>query len=111
MSAGQETIETALLWRAEGEGVALATVTRTWGSSPAPAGSQMAIAADGRFAGSVSGGCIEAAVIDAAQQVIGSGAPRLLSFGVTEARAWEVGLACGGQVEVFVEPLAVEAVA
>jgi xanthine/CO dehydrogenase XdhC/CoxF family maturation factor len=103
--AAPETIETALLWRGQGAGVALATVTRTWGSSPAPAGSQMAIAADGRFAGSVSGGCIEAAVIDAAVRVIATGTPALLSFGVTEERAWEVGLACGGQVEVFVEAL------
>lgn len=108
MPTGQETIETALLWRAEGAGVALATVTRTWGSSPAPAGSQMAVAADGRFAGSVSGGCIEAAVMSAAAQVIGTGRPALLSFGVTQERAWDVGLACGGEVEVFVEPLAVD---
>lgn len=106
MPAGQEIIETALQWRAAGDGVALATVTRTWGSSPAPAGSQMAVAADGRFAGSVSGGCIEAAVIEAAHRVIGTAQPVLLSYGVTEERAWEVGLACGGKVEVFVEALA-----
>ncbi|WP_459674613.1 XdhC family protein [Acidisoma sp. 7E03] len=101
-----EVIDTALAWRASGTAVALATVTRTWGSAPAPAGSQMAIATDGRFAGSVSGGCIEAAVIEAAGRVIESGTPSLLAFGVTEARAWEVGLACGGEVEVFLEPLA-----
>lgn len=108
MSAGQETIETAWLWRAEGAEVALATVIRSWGSSPAPAGSQMVITADGRFAGSVSGGCIEAAVIGAAAQVIETGRPALLSFGVTQERAWEVGLACGGEVEVFLEPLAAD---
>lgn len=101
-----EIIDTALAWHAGGATVALATVTRTWGSSPAPAGSQMAIAADGRIAGSVSGGCIEAAVAEAARAVLASGRPALLSFGVSDARAWEVGLACGGQVEVFVEALA-----
>lgn len=101
-----EIIDTALAWRASGAAVALATVTRTWGSSPAPAGSQMAIAADGRFAGSVSGGCIEAAVIEAARSVMETQVPVLLAFGVSTARAWEVGLACGGEVEVFVEPLA-----
>jgi xanthine dehydrogenase accessory factor len=93
-------------WRAAGEKVALATVTETWGSSPRPAGSQMAITASGRMAGSVSGGCIEGAVAEAARETIASGVPRLLDFGVTHERAWEVGLACGGKVKVFVEALA-----
>ena len=93
----------ALHWRATGEAVALATVTETWGSSPAPAGSQMAISAAGRYAGSVSGGCIEGAVVDAAASVMASGKPALLEFGVSQERAWEVGLACGGKIQVFVE--------
>ncbi|CAG0944420.1 GTPase ArgK [Gammaproteobacteria bacterium] len=90
-------------WRAEGRGVALATVVKTWGSSPRPEGSHLAVEAGGAFVGSVSGGCIEGAVIGEAQAVIGDGLPRLLEFGVSDARAWEVGLACGGRVEVFVE--------
>lgn len=103
---GGEILDLALAWRAGGEAVALATVVETWGSSPAPAGSQMAIAADGRYAGSVSGGCIEAAVADAAAGVLATGQPALLAFGVTQERAWEVGLACGGEVRIFVEALA-----
>jgi xanthine/CO dehydrogenase XdhC/CoxF family maturation factor len=90
-------------WKDEGIGVALATVVRTWGSSPRPVGSKLAVNARGEFVGSVSGGCIEAAVIAEAQDVIGGAAPRVLGFGVSDERAWEVGLACGGRVEVFVE--------
>lgn len=90
-------------WRAEGRGVALATVVRTWGSSPRPEGSHLAIDEGGAFVGSVSGGCIEGAVIGEAQSVIADGQPRLLEFGVSDEQAWEVGLACGGRVQVFVE--------
>ncbi len=90
-------------WRAEGKGVALATVVRTWGSSPRPVGSQLVVDEAGAFRGSVSGGCIEGAVILEARQAIADGAPRLLSYGVTDETAWSVGLACGGTVEVFVE--------
>ena len=90
-------------WRASGKGVALATVVATWGSSPRPAGSQLAVDQEGRFIGSVSGGCIEGAVVKEALGVIASGKPRLLEFGVTHEQAWEVGLACGGKVQVFVE--------
>ncbi len=78
---------------------------RDVGSSPRPAGSQMAVTKSGRMAGSVSGGCIEGAVADAAMQTIDSGTPQLLDFGVSHERAWEVGLACGGKVKVFVEKL------
>jgi xanthine/CO dehydrogenase XdhC/CoxF family maturation factor len=92
-------------WREAGDNVALATVVTTWGSSPRPVGSQLAVAADGRFIGSVSGGCIEGAVIREALDVIANGKPRLLDFGVTNEQAWEVGLACGGKVQVFVERL------
>jgi xanthine/CO dehydrogenase XdhC/CoxF family maturation factor len=102
----EDVLAIASGWLAEGEHVALATVVKTWGSSPRPAGSQMAVTRTGRMAGSVSGGCIEGAVAEAALAVLASGSPNTLSFGVTNERAWEVGLACGGQVEVFVEPLA-----
>jgi xanthine/CO dehydrogenase XdhC/CoxF family maturation factor len=95
----------ASAWRDSGEAVALATVTQTWGSSPRPAGSQLAVTVSGRMAGSVSGGCIEGAVADAAMRTIASGVPQLLDFGVTNERAWEVGLACGGKLKVFVEKL------
>jgi xanthine dehydrogenase accessory factor len=101
----EDVLATATSWMAEGDRVAVATVVETWGSSPRPAGSQMAVSAAGRIAGSVSGGCIEGAVADAARAVMESGAPQLLSFGVTNERAWEVGLACGGKVSVFVERL------
>jgi hypothetical protein len=90
-------------WRDLGREVALATVVRTWGSSPRPAGSHLAVDSTGQFVGSVSGGCIEASVIDEAQSVIREGRPRRLQFGVSDEQAWEVGLACGGQVDVFVE--------
>jgi xanthine dehydrogenase accessory factor len=103
MTEAEDILSVAASWRAEGEKVALATVTQTWGSSPRPAGSQMAVSASGRMAGSVSGGCIEGAVADAAQKTIETGQPNLLEFGVTNERAWEVGLACGGRVKVFVE--------
>ena len=103
MGEVEDVLSTAGQWLAEGETVALATVTETWGSSPRPPGSQMAVTASGRMAGSVSGGCIEGAVAEAAMRTIETGAPQLLDFGVTNERAWEVGLACGGKVKVFVE--------
>jgi xanthine dehydrogenase accessory factor len=101
----EDVLSTAAAWRAAGEQVALATVTETWGSSPRPAGSQMAVTKSGKMAGSVSGGCIEGAVADAAVKTMETGTPQLLDFGVTNERAWEVGLACGGKVKVFVERL------
>jgi xanthine/CO dehydrogenase XdhC/CoxF family maturation factor len=106
MIDAEDVLSVAAGWLEEGEHVALATVVKTWGSSPRPAGSQMAVTLSGRMAGSVSGGCIEGAVAQAALAALASGAPTTLSFGVTNERAWEVGLACGGQVDVFVEPLA-----
>jgi xanthine dehydrogenase accessory factor len=105
MSETEDVLAQAAAWRAAGERVAVATVTETWGSSPRPAGSQLAITLSGKMAGSVSGGCIEGAVADAARQTIETGVPQLLDFGVTNERAWEVGLACGGKVKVFVETL------
>jgi xanthine/CO dehydrogenase XdhC/CoxF family maturation factor len=102
----EDVLTQAAQWQAAGEEVALATVTETWGSSPRPAGSQMAVTRSGKMAGSVSGGCIEGAVSDAAMRTLDSGTPQLLDFGVTNERAWEVGLPCGGKVKVFVERLA-----
>ena len=96
----------AVEWLDAGRRIALATVTNTWGSAPRRAGSHMVVADDGSFSGSVSGGCIEGAVIETALQVIESGTPRTLEFGVTNEMAWEVGLACGGRVHLFVEPVA-----
>lgn len=93
-------------WRAAGKSVALATVVRTWGSSPRQQGSHLAVEEGGAFLGSVSGGCIEGAVITEAQAVIADGRPRLLEFGVTDAMAWEVGLSCGGRIGVYVERIA-----
>ncbi|MBL28670.1 MAG: xanthine dehydrogenase [Rhodospirillaceae bacterium] len=90
-------------WRQAGRGVAVATVVTTWGSSPRPVGSQLAVDEKGAMVGSVSGGCIEGAVVSEAKQVIASGEPKLLDFGVSNEMAWEVGLACGGKVQVFVE--------
>ena len=92
----------AAAWRDDGHGVALATVVATWGSSPRPAGSQLVVRDDGAHRGSVSGGCIEGAVIEEALAVIADGVPRLLKYGVTNDMAWEVGLSCGGSVEVHV---------
>jgi len=92
-------------WRAEGKRTALATVVQTWGSSPRRAGSKMVIASDGQFSGSVSGGCVENAVIEAALDVLKTDQARLLHFGVADETAWEVGLACGGSIDIFVKPL------
>jgi xanthine dehydrogenase accessory factor len=92
-------------WRAAGEAIALATVVETWGSAPRGVGAKMAVTATGKIAGSVSGGCVEGAVVEASAEVIKSGRARLLGFGVADETAWEVGLACGGRLEVFVAPL------
>ena len=100
-----KVLEQAAAWQAQGKKVALATVVSTWGSSPRPVGSQLAIEESGNFVGSVSGGCIEGAVVHEALAAIRDGMPRLLDFGVTNEQAWEVGLACGGKVQVYVEAL------
>ncbi len=92
-------------WAADGKQVALATVVATWGSSPRPVGSQLAVNKDGAFVGSVSGGCVEGAVVDQALSAMQTGEPALLEFGVADEDAWAVGLACGGTIQVFVEPL------
>src|SRR5213593_726529 len=103
MTDTAEILEQAAKWRAERRGVALATVVKTWGSSPRPAGAKLAVSDEGAFVGSVSGGCVEGAVVEEAQGVIRDGKPRLLDFGVSDDQAWEVGLACGGKVAIFVE--------
>jgi xanthine dehydrogenase accessory factor/LAO/AO transport system kinase len=103
MSDTVEILQQAASWRGAGKGVALATVVKTWGSSPRQAGAKLAVNDGGEFVGSVSGGCVEGAVIEEAMKSIADGKPRLLDFGVSDDQAWEVGLACGGKVEIFVE--------
>lgn len=98
-------LEQASTWLAEGRKVALATVVETWGSAPQPVGSQLAIDGDGNFSGSVSGGCVEGAVVSEALDAIASGRSKVLSFGVADETAWQVGLACGGKIRVLVELL------
>jgi xanthine dehydrogenase accessory factor len=92
-------------WRMAGDPIAIATVIETWGSAPRQVGAKMAMTPSGSIAGSVSGGCVESAVFEAATRVLESGTPRRLRFGVADDKAWEVGLACGGEISVFVEPL------
>jgi xanthine/CO dehydrogenase XdhC/CoxF family maturation factor len=103
MLDGEDILGIAGAWFEAGEAVAIATVIETWGSSPRHAGSRMAITKSGRIAGSVSGGCIESAVAEAAMHVLDTGMPVTLEYGVTNEMAWEVGLACGGKIQVFVE--------
>jgi xanthine/CO dehydrogenase XdhC/CoxF family maturation factor len=106
MAASDHTIlQQAADWLAEGRKVAIATVVETWGSAPQPIGSQLVIDGDGNFIGSVSGGCVEGAVVTEALDIIGSGKPKLLQFGVADETAWKVGLACGGKIGVYVEPV------
>lgn len=100
-----DVLGTAESWAAEGRKVALATVVKTWGSSPRPVGSRLVIDGDGAMVGSVSGGCIEGAVIKEAFEIMDGGEPRLLEFGVSDEQAWDVGLACGGSVHVWVHRL------
>jgi len=96
-------LEAARDWLDRDGAVAIATVVDTWGSAPVPIGGQMAVAADGRFKGSVSGGCIEGDVIAEADEILASGQPKLLEFGVADETAWRAGLPCGGKVKVYVE--------
>ncbi|HVV93618.1 MAG TPA: XdhC family protein [Hyphomicrobiales bacterium] len=105
MSTLQEgdLLKTAEEWRAAGRDVALATVVETWGSAPRPVGSNLVIDGEGNFEGSVSGGCVEGEVVTEALDVLESGKPRMLEFGVADETAWRVGLSCGGRIRVFVE--------
>ena len=102
----QRLVKAAEDWQKAGHGVALATVVETWGSAPRPAGSSLVINDDGTFLGSVSGGCVEGAVVTEALDVIASGKPKMLEFGVADETAWNVGLSCGGTIRVFVEKVA-----
>ena len=102
----REVLDELKQWTREGEDVAIATVVETWGSSPRPLGSKMAVTRSGKMAGSVSNGCIEGAVFEEAQKVLKSGEPKIAAFGVADDVAFEVGLACGGHIEVFIQPLA-----
>ncbi len=98
-----DILRTAENWVAEGRRIALATVVDTWGSAPRPTGSHLVIDSDGNFEGSVSGGCVEGEVISEAIEVIASGVPKMLEFGVADETAWRVGLSCGGKIRVFVD--------
>jgi len=106
MSAPDHTVlQEAVRWLDQGRKVALATVIETWGSAPQPVGSQLVIDSQGNFAGSVSGGCVEGEVVSEAQDVIAAELPRILSYGVADETAWKVGLACGGRIRIYVEPM------
>ncbi|AXS42368.1 XdhC family protein [Breoghania sp. L-A4] len=101
-----DVLLTAQDWRKAGREVALATVMETWGSAPRPTGSHLVIDGEGNFEGSVSGGCVEGAVVGEAIDVIESGAAKMLEFGVADETAWRVGLSCGGRIRVYVEKVA-----
>ncbi|MER3400158.1 MAG: xanthine dehydrogenase [Thermoflexus sp.] len=101
----REVLEAVERWKGRGERVALATVVKVIGSAPREVGAKMAVSSSGEMAGSVSGGCVEGAVFEIAQEVLRTGRPRLVRFGISDEMAWDVGLACGGTIEVFVEPL------
>ena len=103
LSSDNDILKEAEAWRRAGRGVALATVVETWGSAPRPVGSHLVIDEEGNFLGSVSGGCVEGAVITEAADVIEDGKPRMFEFGVADETAWRVGLSCGGRIRVFVE--------
>jgi xanthine/CO dehydrogenase XdhC/CoxF family maturation factor len=103
LATDTDILKAAEDWRKDGREVALATVVQTWGSAPRPVGANLVIDADGNFLGSVSGGCVEGAVVAEALDVIESGKPKMLEFGVADETAWQVGLSCGGTIRVFVE--------
>src|SRR6266567_3842329 len=103
LARDDDILKAAEEWRKEGRAVALATVVETWGSAPRPVGSNLVIDQDGNFLGSVSGGCVEGAVVTEALDVIESGKPKTLEFGVADETAWKVGLSCGGTIRVYVE--------
>ena len=99
----EDILKAAEDWSKAGRGVALATVVETWGSAPRPVGSNLVIDEEGNFLGSVSGGCVEGAVVTEALEVIASGTSKMLEFGVADETAWRVGLSCGGRIRVYVE--------
>ena len=105
LASDADILASAQRWREQGKGVAIATVVETWGSAPRPTGSNLVIDEDGNFLGSVSGGCVEGAVVTEALDVIQQGKPVMLEFGVADETAWRVGLSCGGTIRVYVEKL------
>lgn len=105
LDEARDPLSIAEAWMGEGRRIAVATVVQTWGSAPRPVGSHLVIDADGNFHGSVSGGCVEGAVVSEAVDVIADGEPKMLDFGVADETAWQVGLSCGGKIKVYVERL------
>jgi len=103
LATDDDLLKQAETWKRNGRGVAIATVVETWGSAPRPVGSHLVIDEDGHFMGSVSGGCVEGAVVTEALDVIESGKAKMLEFGVADETAWKVGLSCGGRISVYVE--------
>ena len=103
LATDDDLLKQAESWKRNGRGVAIATVVETWGSAPRPVGSHLVIDEDGHFMGSVSGGCVEGAVVTEALDVIESGKAKMLEFGVADETAWKVGLSCGGRISVYVE--------
>ncbi|TXN30173.1 XdhC family protein [Methylobacterium sp. WL30] len=103
ISTEADILNIAASWRRDGRDVALATVIETWGSAPRPVGSHLVVDGEGNFLGSVSGGCVEGAVITEAADAIADGKPRVIEFGVADETAWRVGLSCGGRIRIFVE--------
>jgi xanthine/CO dehydrogenase XdhC/CoxF family maturation factor len=103
LTTDNDILKAAEDWRKSGREVALATVVETWGSAPRPVGSNLVIDSEGNFLGSVSGGCVEGAVVTEALDVIEGGKPKMLEFGVADETAWQVGLSCGGTIRVLVE--------
>ena len=106
LSTDDDILQQAQEWKESGRRVAIATVVETWGSAPRPVGSHIVIDDSGHFLGSVSGGCVEGEVVSEAMDVIDSGAPKMLEFGVADETAWRAGLSCGGRIKVYVEPVA-----
>jgi len=101
----RDVLDTIEKWQAQGKRIAIATVVKAEGSAPRHEGARLVVSSDGEMAGSVSGGCVETDVFVQAQEVLRTGEPRLLRYAITDDMVWEVGLACGGAIEVFVEPL------
>jgi len=99
----RELLDDIRRWREGGEDVVVATVVGTRRSAPRPVGSSFAVSSSGALCGSVSGGCVEGAVVEVAEEVLGGGEPRLLHFGIADEEAWDVGLPCGGEIDVYVE--------
>ncbi len=99
----KDVLEDVTRWRERGDRVAVATVVGVRRSAPRPPGAKMAVNHLGEVSGAVSGGCVEGAVVEAAQEVLGGADPKLLHFGIADSEAWDVGLPCGGEIDVYVE--------